>query len=755
MHPDILGCAVMASAKWASTNGSWYVGTNWSSGSVPGDAATPGDTATIDAPGNYTVKVGNAAVTSIDTVNVNAAGATLGVSMQGLTVQTALNLNSGRLLLQGTLKGGTLAMNGGVVMRDDAAALDGVRVRGTLDLSAPYRYGALTLLNYAQLTLLNNTSFVAADGTSPGLIRVGGSALNFGTDAQFDNASIEFLAGYRLPSSLNLANSVDGVGETVTFGKHAVLDVAANVAVTLGGMGTLVNSGAINVAGTLTVDTDVTLAQAAQPGALMLQAGGALVFAAQTTYSGTVAFKGPAAKLVFQGGGTAGATLQDFQAGDSIDLQGLTYGSDVAVSFLGGALQVSQGGVTVGRFQLTGGPASYGVGQFSLAADDTGGTLLQTTHVLNPEPDFDAAYYLAHNPDVAAAGVNPLQHYLQYGWKEGRDPNAFFSTSWYLAQNPDVVAARLNPLEHFENYGWQEGRDPGPNFSISKYLAAYPDVKVAGVDALQQFLTAGLAAGRVASPVTPLVVTPPVAVADALVDKAWYLAQHPDVAATGEDASANYHRVGWKLGYNPDQFFDTTYYIKANADVAAAGIDPLAHFEAYGWHEGRQPSLAFSDDKYLAQNPDVAAAKLDPLLHYMAYGRSEGRMAFSSEPQASGAPDPLVDRAFYYGQFATIIPAGADAAASYDQGGWRRGLNPDAFFDTNYYLAHNADVRAVGIDPLKHYEAYGWKEGRDPSAAFSTGKYLAAYADVRSSGTDPLASFLTTGQAQGRTAFAV
>ncbi len=741
----------MASAKWAVGTGSWYAGANWSSGVMPGEVAGSDDVATIDALGSYTVKVGNAGTTAIGSVAVNAPGATLGVALQGLTVKTALTLNSGRLLLQGTLRGGSLLMNGGVVMRNDAAVLDGVRVQGTLDMSAPYSFGVLTLLNYGQLTLLNNTTFVAADGASPGLLRVGGSALTFGNTAQFDNAAINFLAGFRTASSLNLGSVRDAVGGTVSFGQHAVLDVAANASVRLGGKGTLVNGGAISVAGTLTVDPLVAVAQAAQPGTLTVQSGGTLIFTGPTVVGAAITLKDPTAKLVFQGAGAVGATLQDFQAGDTIDLQGLAYGDTLAISFLGGALHINQGGLSVATFQLTGGPASYGADQFSLVADGTGGTLLQTTHVLNPEPDFDAAYYLAHNPDVAAAGANPLQHYLQYGWKEGRDPSAYFSTSWYLGQNADVAATGLNPLEHFEYYGWREGRDPGPNFSVNKYLAANPDVKAAGIDALQQFLVAGRAQGRVAIPVTP----PAVVVAqDPLVDRTWYLAQHPDVAASGEDADANYHRVGWKLGYNPDQWFDTTYYLKTNPDVAAAGADPLAHFETYGYHEGRQPSLAFNDDKYLAANPDVAAAKLNPLVHYMAYGRAEGRMAFVNDAQATGAPDPLVDRAFYYAQFATIVPASADATASYDQTGWRRGLNPDAFFDTNYYLNHNVDVRAADVDPLKHYEAYGWKEGRDPSAAFSTAKYLAAYADVRTSGTDPLTSFVTTGQAQGRTAFA-
>ncbi len=739
----------MASAKWLTGNGSWYVGANWSSGLVPGGGVALDDVATIDALGSYTVKVGNGAATSIGSVNLNAPGATLGVSLEGLTVGTALNLNSGRLLLQGTLKGGSLVMNGGVVMRNDFAALDGVRVRGTLDLSTPYRAGVLTLSNYGQLTLLNDTAFVAADGTSPGLLRVGGSAVTFGTSAQFDHATIDFLPGFRTASSLNIGTADDVIGNTVTFGKGAVLDVAADVSVLLGGKGTLVNGGAIDIAGTLTVDTLVNLAQAASPGTLTVRGGGTLVFAAPTTFDGTITLMDPSAQIVFQGDGAVGATLRDFQSGDSIDLQGIPFSDALSISFLGGALQVNQGGLAVGTFKLVGGTSAYGLDQFSLADDTAGGTLLRTTHILNP--DFDAAYYLANNPDVAAAGVDPLKHFLQQGWKEHRDPNAYFSTSYYLAQNPDVAAAGLDPLEHFEAYGWHEGRDPGPNFSLSRYLAAYPDVKAAGIDPLQQFLTLGRAQGNVASPV-PLTA---VSAADPLVDSAWYLARHPDVAASGEDASANYHRVGWKLGYNPDQWFDTTYYLKANPDVAAVGIDPLSHFETYGWHEGREPSLAFSDAAYLGHNPDVAAAKLNPLLHYMAYGRSEGRMVFLNGPAAAGPSDPLVDRASYYAQFATIVPASADATASYDQVGWRRGLNPDAYFDTNYYLSHYADVRAAGMNPLRHYETYGWKEGRDPSAAFSTTKYLAAYSDVRNSGTDPLTSFITSGQAQGRTAFAV
>ena len=118
------------------------------------------------------------------------------------------------------------------------------------------------------------------------------------------------------------------------------------------------------------------------------------------------------------------------------------------------------------------------------------------TYVPATDPLFDASYYLAHNPDVAAAKVDPLQHYLDYGRHEGRNPSALFDTDYYLQHNPDVAAAGVDPLQHYETYGWKEGRDPSASFSTDKYLAAYGDVKAAGVDPLLHYEVSGQFEGR-------------------------------------------------------------------------------------------------------------------------------------------------------------------------------------------------------------------------------------------------------------------
>lgn len=112
---------------------------------------------------------------------------------------------------------------------------------------------------------------------------------------------------------------------------------------------------------------------------------------------------------------------------------------------------------------------------------------------------FDAEYYLAQNLDVAAAGVDPLEHFMTYGWQEKRDPNALFDMSYYLSQNPDVAAAGVDPLEHFMNYGWKENRNPSSLFDTSYYMKQNLDVAAAGIDPLVHYLSDGQSEGRKAT----------------------------------------------------------------------------------------------------------------------------------------------------------------------------------------------------------------------------------------------------------------
>lgn len=120
--------------------------------------------------------------------------------------------------------------------------------------------------------------------------------------------------------------------------------------------------------------------------------------------------------------------------------------------------------------------------------------------------EFDIAFYLEANPDVAAAGADALEHFLVAGWREGRDPNPRFSVTDYLETYPDIASAGVNPFHHYLLAGRTEGRQPrakvGFRYQTLAALAPVAD-RVAALKAVrpvklgtEDALVAGLGASR-------------------------------------------------------------------------------------------------------------------------------------------------------------------------------------------------------------------------------------------------------------------
>lgn len=72
---------------------------------------------------------------------------------------------------------------------------------------------------------------------------------------------------------------------------------------------------------------------------------------------------------------------------------------------------------------------------------------------------FDIEYYINVNNDVKEQAIDPIQHYMDYGWREGRNPSSSFDTVFYLNSYPDVKESGINPLVHYLKYGRKEGRN--------------------------------------------------------------------------------------------------------------------------------------------------------------------------------------------------------------------------------------------------------------------------------------------------------
>lgn len=86
---------------------------------------------------------------------------------------------------------------------------------------------------------------------------------------------------------------------------------------------------------------------------------------------------------------------------------------------------------------------------------------------------FDRDWYLSAYGDVRGLGIDPVRHYVEHGFAEGRFPHALFDTQFYLEQNPDVRATGLNPLLHYARYGSREGRAPNRLLVPAWYRHAY------------------------------------------------------------------------------------------------------------------------------------------------------------------------------------------------------------------------------------------------------------------------------------------
>ena len=71
---------------------------------------------------------------------------------------------------------------------------------------------------------------------------------------------------------------------------------------------------------------------------------------------------------------------------------------------------------------------------------------------------FDADYYLTTYPDIQPPPKDPIRHYCERGWREGRNPSAEFDTQGYLEAYADIKDADINPLWHYVVAGRHEGR---------------------------------------------------------------------------------------------------------------------------------------------------------------------------------------------------------------------------------------------------------------------------------------------------------
>ena len=217
---------------------------------------------------------------------------------------------------------------------------------------------------------------------------------------------------------------------------------------------------------------------------------------------------------------------------------------------------------------------------------------------------FDAAWYLHAYPDVGQAGLDPLVHFVWYGWQERRKPNPYFDPAWYLASYPDVAAAAMNPLLHYLRHGDLEGRRPMPYFDPDWYRTAHglaPDRL-----ALRHFLPRrGTGRFRPCAALYAVPFLPPY--------RGYAATQRRPVPRLSRRHGAQQQDVFPDLPLlAASGLVDADYYLINGSDVHEAALDPVLHFCRFGWQEKRKPNIYFDTGWYLATNPRVARLRAEP-----------------------------------------------------------------------------------------------------------------------------------------------
>jgi len=105
--------------------------------------------------------------------------------------------------------------------------------------------------------------------------------------------------------------------------------------------------------------------------------------------------------------------------------------------------------------------------------------------------------------------------------------SALFDADWYVARYPDVAAAGVDPALHFVLIGGGQQRDPGPKFDTQDYLERYPDVAATGASAFLHYLESGKKEGRVVFPVIDKRPVPPPPIPPAVNAAVWAVPARP------------------------------------------------------------------------------------------------------------------------------------------------------------------------------------------------------------------------------------
>ncbi|MDH6265084.1 glycosyltransferase involved in cell wall biosynthesis [Rhizobium sp. SG_E_25_P2] len=191
---------------------------------------------------------------------------------------------------------------------------------------------------------------------------------------------------------------------------------------------------------------------------------------------------------------------------------------------------------------------------------------------------FDRDLYLSWYPDLRS--VDCVDHYVAWGFKEGRIVSPFFDDNYYKRSYPEVLEFNGPPLIHYLLAGAKKGYNPHILLNTSTYSS------------------------------------------------------NNSIDLNESNPLIHYALAREKRGLIDTPHFDYDYYTGRHPDAATFAGGPLLHFLYFGVYVGYKPSPTFNtlyySDRYL--NRDLSR---NAYLHYLEVGRQNGYATYIPDAQTT------------------------------------------------------------------------------------------------------------------------
>ncbi|WP_267423518.1 hypothetical protein [Methylobacterium sp. GC_Met_2] len=201
------------------------------------------------------------------------------------------------------------------------------------------------------------------------------------------------------------------------------------------------------------------------------------------------------------------------------------------------------------------------------------------TKVIIESEIFDSEHYLDQVKncefDLASEDIDRrdiesvINHYVNVGDAHRLSPSKLFDTHYYYEINRDVAESDMSALFHFLEYGWRELRNPHPLFNT-------------------QFATDQITSKSI-NPLVFYMQSPPGTIdPHPLVDENYVLHQFREIGIDVENVLISFLELN-RDDINPSQAFDTRRYMTAYPDLRQASrtLNALYHYVRYGEKENR------------------------------------------------------------------------------------------------------------------------------------------------------------------------